>query len=189
MPLQINKPKASIPVRGIKAAKLNIAKSRGHLLDTNSILEHARAKLESLGLRTPTRPKDATGESLDPVFPTDLSLLTSEELGRYLGYYTAMVDYSGAQLALLDAAHLVEKYNDKVQGTISMLEADGKTKYEREAKAKLDTAVTKQALAYHVRVAEFKLTQTVHEGYVYKLKAISREIARRDSLMTAKLST
>lgn len=192
MPLKINKkpkPKASIPKRGIKAAKLDIAQTSGALIITDSVLEHAKERLRQLGLSTAPRPTDADGNPIELDFPQDLSRLTSDELARYLGYYTAMEDYAGGQLALLDAAHLVEKYNDKIQGTISMLESNEKTKYERDAQAKLDPAASAQALAYYTRVAEFKLLVAVHSGYSEKKKAISREISRRDTLVTAKLST
>lgn len=149
------------------------------LIDEEELVEGSLQTLHRLGLRLPRKPKAKDGTELDPVFPSDLSEVSSDSLGRLLGEFTSMADYATAQLALMDTRQAITKYNEKLTVTWELLGASGGNAKLREAKATTQQKARVRALAHQVRVAEYTLLRTVAEGFTNKAKAISREITRR----------
>jgi len=147
--------------------------------DEEAIVDHAAKTLHRLGLRLPKRPKAKDGSELDPVFPSDLSAVPSDGLGRLLGEFTAMADYATGQLSLLDTRQSITKHNEKFTVAGETLRGKGSSLKLREAEATTGQKTRARSLNHQVRIAEYTLLRTVAESYTNKAKAISREITRR----------
>lgn len=150
-------------------------------VDVEALLYAGQETLKTLHLSLPGRPM-RKGKPLEPEWPEDLSRCTSRKLGRLHGEYTAMAGYAEAQLAMLDTRQLAAKHNEKMILTMQELRGTAKTAKARGAIALVSEDSQSEATWHLRRVAEFKLLRALLEDFIRKQKAISREIARRDSL-------
>lgn len=147
-------------------------------LKGSAIVREAKEFLTTMGLRLPRRPKDKHGRPLDPVFPSDLSITTSDELGRLHSEFTAMATYAFGRLAVIDTVQEIAAYNEKLERTENYLRGNGPVK-DREAQGLTNETSVDRAYVYYVKNAKYRLLRVVAEGFERKAKALSREITRR----------
>lgn len=150
-------------------------------VDVEALIQGGVDALTTLHISLPGRPM-RNGKPLEPEWPEDLSRCTSRKLGRLHGEYTAMAGYAESQLALVDTRQLAAKHNEKMVLTLQELRGTAKTVKGRAANALVSEDAQSEATWHLRRVAEFKLIRALLEDYIRKQKAVSREIARRDSL-------
>jgi len=153
------------------------------MLNEHAIVGTAVDTLHRLGLRIPKRPKNSDGTSVEIDYPSDLTKATLDQLGQLHGQLAAMVDYAGAQLAMMDSRHSIAKDNERAMRVVQELRGDATSIKQREKDATVNTVSRERSLVYHTCVAEYKLLQAVHEGFVNKQKSVSREFARRGLLV------
>jgi hypothetical protein len=134
---------------------------------------HSRALLSSLGLIAPQKPVE------DLHYPSDLSVLSDDELAKHLAYWSSMCGYAHQKVSVLEGALVLAKVEYDQEYDLRLYHRQGSTISER----KLGVSVSKVLREMKVRVAsmeaDLKVLKAVLIGYDLKNSAISREITRR----------
>jgi len=144
--------------------------------------QNAISRLRKSGLIFPkvTKvPEEFIDKDGNLIIPDDVSLIPTEELGRYLSVFTALASFYDAVVASADvdyttAARVVDFIEAKV-----LLEVDGGTLAEKKARRDLDGTVIKSQDWKDSQEASFKLSKALLTGIERILFMLSREITRR----------
>lgn len=134
---------------------------------------HSRDLMSSLGLVAPRKPIE------DLAYPSDLSVLSEDDLSRHLAYWSSMCGYAHQKVAVLEGALVLAKTEHEQEYDLRLYNRQGSSMAER----KLGVAVSKTLREMKSRIAtieaDLKVLKSVVVGYDLKNSAISREITRR----------
>lgn len=148
----------------------------------DGVLDTMRARLDSMQVRVPRRPKNADGGLLEPRLPTDITALSPEGLGKLYNEFSCMAQYAQFQLALRSVEHAVTKRVDRLTKARVRLEKAG-TNDDKAAKVEVDPRSRKSSLEQLTSEGEERLTQAVLDVYLIGKDTCSREMTRRLGMM------
>lgn len=135
--------------------------------------QHSKELLFALGLVAPVKPE------VELVFPSDLSILSDDELGRHLAYWSSMCAYAHQKVSILDGSLVLAKTEYDQEYDLRLYHRQGTSITER----KLGVSVSKTLRDMKRRIAtieaDLKVLKAVLVGYDLKNSAVSREITRR----------
>lgn len=134
---------------------------------------HSRDLMNCLGLVAPCKPLE------DLAYPSDLSILSEDELSRHLSYWSSMCGYAHQKVAILEGALVLAKTEYDQEYDLRLYNRQGGSMTER----KLGVSVSKTLREMKSRIAtmeaDLKVLKSVVVGYDLKNSAVSREITRR----------
>lgn len=134
---------------------------------------HSRDLIINLGLVAPSKPE------FDLVYPSDLSVLSEDDLSRHLAYWSSMCGYAHQKVSVLEGALVLSKTEHDQEYDLRLYNRQGSSMAER----KLGVSVSKTLREMKRRVstieADLKVLKAVLVGYDLKNSAVSREITRR----------
>lgn len=126
-------------------------------------------------------PKQWSGEDLDKLeFPSDLTRLTSSQLGELLGVWASVMAYAQYEAARTDIERTARwnRYDMERKTVYLQIVAEkGFTEEGRKAKVHVKTAVLLKK--YEQAKAEYTLTNALLGVYSKYYQALSRELSRR----------
>lgn len=129
-------------------------------------------------------PKHWTPEELDELeYPSDLTLLTYNELGKQMGIWTSVIGYTQYQVAIADVektakANKLEYERKKME--LQLLEEGNNTDAERQAIIKTDQRLVKLQAESEVARAKFVMLKSLLDSYSKYFNSFSRELSRRE---------
>ena len=145
----------------------------------SSAVHSALDFVEGLDLPLPEKPMGPDGQVLNPRLPHDITRLTSDQLGRLYGEFSAIAVYAETHAGLSDVEHADEEYKYDVGEAREGLQTEGENKEQRTWLLKTNTrvrAMKEQALARRARKV---LMAALLRGYEKAINALSREMSRR----------
>lgn len=134
--------------------------------------------LKELDVRTVPRPKEAGGIPLNPVLPSDLTLLDDVELGRLFSEFACMAQYVKLRLAVKAVMFSYAKRGEKIVRAKTRLEKSG-TVEDKSAKVEVDPRVREASFQTLVSEGADSLTDAVMECYLIGRDMCNREQTRR----------
>lgn len=142
-------------------------------------VEDALNFIDDLHLALPAQPLNSQGQPLQPQLPSDITRLTSEQLGRLYGEFVAVASYAEAHLGLSDIVHVETEYQGDVTEATWGLQTDGANKDERTYALKTNHKVRTARETALVKRARKVLLSKLITGYERAINALSREMSRR----------
>lgn len=144
---------------------------------TNSkLVQDVMDAVGSLGMPYPSRPQEM------PEMPADLSTITSEELSRLMGQFSALIAYAQVKVAEADTfmAAKKSKYEIARASTYLALKADERmTEKQREYSLEVNKDLMPLKREYVQAEQVYELTKALLSGYQQKYAVLSRELTRR----------
>lgn len=143
-------------------------------------MSEAVSKLQELGLSI-RRPTMDVGE-----LPSDITLLSSEQLGEKFTILTAWADYAATQLAVAQVEERsAQKKLDFLQNKLLVQKMGAAAKGDRitlvKAQIALDQDVIDLELDYEEKYAYRKLVEMMLSNYERDIALVSRELTRRSN--------
>jgi hypothetical protein len=131
--------------------------------------------VESLGLTAPNLPQT------ELIFPADLSMMHSEDLGAHLSYWASLCAYGHSKVAVLEGALIIAKQQLDEEVSMRLYAKQGHQGTATEKKSAVMSSKAVRGLFQKVATieADLKVLKAVVMGYDMKNSAISREISRR----------
>jgi hypothetical protein len=128
-------------------------------------------------------PKHWTAEELEDLdFPSDLTNLTFDQLGKQMGVWTSVIAYTQFQVAMADVEHTAKgnklEYERK-KLYLTLLQAGRGTETQRNAVLKTDANLVKLQAEYEIARAKFVMLKALLDSYSKYYNAFSRELSRR----------
>lgn len=129
-------------------------------------------------------PKHWTADELENLdFPQDLTLLTTNELGKQMGLWTSVIAYTQFQVAMADVENTA-KFNklefERRKLYLTLLGGDRKgTEEYRKSILRTDDAIVKLHIESEAARAKFILVKALLDAYSKYFNAFSRELSRR----------
>ncbi len=148
------------------------------------VQEDTRALKEAMsfviGKKMPL-PKNWTGEELEKLeFPDDLSMLSTDELGKLMGIWSTVMAYAQYEVARTDIDKTARwnRYEfERKKEYLYLLELGGMTEEQRKAEVYVNTAQLRAD--YEVAKAKYVLMNALLGAYSKYYQALSRELSRR----------
>lgn len=147
--------------------------------DDVSVLEQISVEVKKAKFSIPSRPKNADGSNLDPMLPCDLSIISSEELGKLHGQFACMAQYAKLRLAIRSVYKAISKRQDKITRAMVRLEKSGHDG-DKTAKTEIDPRIIKVSLDLLKDEGIEACMDAFLESYIIGRDACSREMSRRD---------
>lgn len=118
--------------------------------------------------------------------PSDITLLSSEELGEKFTQLTAWADYAASQLAHAQIAEReAQRHLSNKQDMLLVQKMGASAKGERvtliKAQINIDPEVQELSQTYEEKYAYRKLVEMTFNNYERDLQLISREVTRRSN--------
>ena len=139
--------------------------------------------MRDLGITSPAKPiRDMSG---DRPWPSDLDVVSFDELGWWLGHLAGWLAYSRAQAGLARAVRVFAE--ERVRGIKARAFRESKHEKvtDRRAEADEHADVVGQLGLVALGHSKATLLEALIEGLADKYNAISREIARREAAFRA----
>ncbi len=128
-------------------------------------------------------PKHWTSGELDQLeFPSDMTQLSSNDLGHQMGIWTSVIAYTQYQVAMADVENTA-KYNkleyERRKMYITLLNERRGTEEQRKSVLKTDKGLVKLQAESEIARAKFILLKALLDSYSKYYNAFSRELSRR----------
>jgi hypothetical protein len=146
-------------------------------LTTSPLAEATIAKVLAQGIQLPQLPL-INGEPLIPQLTGDITLLSSEALGRLHSQMTSAADYMSSRVVTIEVVCSEAKLNYDLEYARVRFVTIG-TVVERDDTAKLDPTVIRLKTRLTEVEAELKFMTVLLRNYERDMAAVSREITRR----------
>jgi len=144
-----------------------------------SVFEEIAKVMKTSRLQMPERPKNEDGSDMNPMLPYDISIISSEELGKLYGQFACMCQYAKIRLAVRSVRKAISKRRDKMVRATVRLEKNGHDG-DKTAKTEIDPRTTEVSLALLTEEGTELLMDAALESYLIGRDACSREMSRRD---------
>ena len=143
-------------------------------------MSYALSKLSELGLSI-QKPTMEVGS-----LPSDITMLTSEQLGEKFTILTAWADYASSQLAVAQIEErTAQRKLDLLENKLLVQRMGSAIKGERitlvKAEIAIDQDVQDLALEYEEKYAYRKLVEMMLSNYERDIALVSRELTRRSN--------
>lgn len=143
-------------------------------------MSYALSKLSELGLSI-QKPTMEVGS-----LPSDITMLTSEQLGEKFTILTAWADYASSQLAVAQIEErTAQRKLDLLENKLLVQRMGSAVKGERitlvKAEIAIDQDVQDLALEYEEKYAYRKLVEMMLSNYERDIALVSRELTRRSN--------
>lgn len=130
------------------------------------------------------RPKHWSAEELDQLeYPSDLTQLSFDELGRQMGLWTSVIAYTQYQTAMAEVEHTA-KFNkleyEKKKMELELLEGEKRSDSERQAIIKTDNGIKRLQADFETAKARYALLKALLSSYSKYYTSFSRELSRRE---------
>ena len=128
-------------------------------------------------------PKHWTAEELEQLdFPSDLTLLSLDQLGEQMGLWTSVIAYTQYQVAMADVESTakINKYEyEKAKLYLQLVDTGKGTEAQRQAHLKANSDLGKLHADSELAKAKYTLLKALLSAYSKYYGAFSRELSRR----------
>jgi hypothetical protein len=134
--------------------------------------------LHEMGLSEPSRP-DPFAAELE--YPSDVSNISTDELGRLLGVYSDALAYVEYQVAVWDTERIARKNRLEFAKAKRYIQArdGGKSVEDCRQAVRADPEIARLQRDYDVAAGVWRLTDAILSGLARKYAGLSRELTRR----------
>lgn len=128
-------------------------------------------------------PRRWSSEELDMAeFPSDVTKISIDELGRLMGIWTSVMGYTQFEVAKADVeatAKANKLMYEQEKLALSLREKEGVTEADRKSMVRVDEGIAKLKAQYEVAKAKHKLVDAMLKTYGRYYAVLSRELSRR----------
>ncbi len=142
----------------------------------NRGFEKAKEMIEKAGLPSPGRPK----EEHCPELPADITSLSDQEIGYYIGVFSSWIAYADYSASIADMRYTAYRNALDLVSAKVQLEKSG-TVQERADQKVLDDRYQEALQESEQAEATCEITKSLLRGYIRQYEALSRELTRRQS--------
>jgi hypothetical protein len=150
------------------------------VVEESRSLMHAEAKIETLGLPRPKKPKLEEGDSVK--WPSNIADLSTDQLAQHLTWWSGWSGYARYYLAKAETNYenFVAAYNLEISKGLYCSKGEYSTLTEIKASIEQRPEMIKRKKVIQRHKAQVTMLKSLLQGYEDKYATASREISRRD---------